>query len=199
MPEKKNKKRYEFEYCVVCKLNHDQGPSHKYIPSHTKSLSTFLSRFQDKLTDVRFFLKNPTPLRPELASRNRLWCVFCDTDIDELDSSFACSNAINHLASAEHLKNLKHFLWKYGGGMDRLDTFRISEDDLAMWEKKCKSLKSEALPSGEKSRGPTFGPSNEMSIRYPIQDPLKLQMLAAFLKTWLPLLYTGKHVLVHIP
>lgn len=42
------------------------------------------------------------------------------------------SNAINHLASAEHLKNLKHFLWKYGGGMDRLDTFRISEDDLAM-------------------------------------------------------------------
>lgn len=83
--------------------------------------------------------------------------------------------------------------------MDRLDTFRISEDDLAMWEKKCKSLKNEAVPCGEKSRGPTFGPSNEMSIRYPIQDPLKLQMLAAFLKTWLPLLYTGKHVLVHIP
>lgn len=40
-------------------------------------------------------------------------------------------NAINHLASADHLKNLKHFLWKYGGGMDGLDTLRISEADVA--------------------------------------------------------------------
>lgn len=40
-------------------------------------------------------------------------------------------NAINHLASADHLKNLKHFLWKYGGAVDRLDTFRILEADVA--------------------------------------------------------------------
>ena len=40
-------------------------------------------------------------------------------------------NAINHLASADHLKNLKHFLWKYGGGMDRMDAFRILEADVA--------------------------------------------------------------------
>ncbi|BFG32306.1 hypothetical protein CerSpe_185800 [Prunus speciosa] len=200
MPEKKNKKRYEFEYCVVCKLNHDQGPSHKYIPSHTKSLSTFLSRFQDKLTDVRFFLKNPTPLRPDLASRNRLWCVFCDADIDELDSSFACSNAINHLASAEHLKNLKHFLWKYGGGMDRLDTFRISEDDLAMWEKKCKSLKSEAVPCGEKSRGPTFGPSNDIhnELKYGIIDTFENNSNSSFSNGVMPLLYhTNEHQVSH--
>ncbi|PQQ17394.1 TITAN-like protein isoform X3 [Prunus yedoensis var. nudiflora] len=200
MPEKKNKKRYEFEYCVVCKLNHDQGPSHKYIPSHTKSLSTFLSRFQDKLTDVRFFLKNPTPLRPELASRNRLWCVFCDTDINKLDSSFACSNAINHLASADHLKNLKHFLWKYGGGMDRLDTFRISEDDLAMWEKKCKSLKSEAVPCREKSRGPTFGPSNDIhnELKYGIIDTFENNSNSSFSNGVMPLLYhTNEHQVSH--
>ncbi|CAB4280501.1 unnamed protein product [Prunus armeniaca] len=200
MPEKKKKKRYEFEYCVVCKLNHDQGPSHKYIPSHTKSLSTFLSRFQDKLSDVRFFLKNPTPLRPELASRNRLWCVFCDTDIDDLDSSFACGNAINHLASAEHLKNLKHFLWKYGGGMDRLDTFRISEDDLAMWEKKCKSLKNEAVPCGEKSRGPTFGPSNDIhnELKYGIIDTFENNSNSSFSNGVMPLLYhTNEHQVSH--
>ena len=40
-------------------------------------------------------------------------------------------NAINHLASADHLKNLKSFLWKYGGKMDQVDSFRISEEDLA--------------------------------------------------------------------
>ena len=38
-------------------------------------------------------------------------------------------NAINHLAN--HLKNLKSFLWKYGGKMDQVDSFRISEEDLA--------------------------------------------------------------------
>lgn len=87
--EKKKRKRSQFEFCEVCKLNHDQGQRHKYFPSHTKSLSTFLSRFQNKLSDIRFFLTNPSLLRPEHASRNRFWCVFCERDVDELGSSFA--------------------------------------------------------------------------------------------------------------
>ena len=43
--------------------------------------------------------------------------------------SLSSGNAIAHLASAEHLKGVKSFLWKYGGGMDRMDSFRISESD----------------------------------------------------------------------
>ena len=86
---KKKKKKSEYEFCKVCNLNHDQGQRHKYFPSHKSSLSNFLSRFQAKHSDVRFFLKNPSPLRPELASKNRFWCVFCDSDIDEIGSSFA--------------------------------------------------------------------------------------------------------------
>ncbi|XP_018503654.2 TITAN-like protein [Pyrus x bretschneideri] len=197
---KKKKKKYEFEYCVVCKLNHDQGPSHKYTPSHTKSLSAFLTRFQAKLSDVRFFLKNPIPLRPEHASRNRLWCVFCDSDVDELDSSFACGNAINHLANAEHLKHLKHFLWKYGGGMDRVDTFRISEDELAKWEKKCNSLKLEAVPCGEGSRGPTSGPSNDIhtELKYGIIDTFENNSSSSFSHGVMPLLYhTNEYQVSH--
>jgi hypothetical protein len=85
----REKKKNEFEFCKVCKINHDQGLRHKYFPKHKQSLSTFLSRFQNKLSNVRFFLKTPTPLDPQLASRNRLWCVFCEEDIDELSSSFA--------------------------------------------------------------------------------------------------------------
>uniref|UniRef100_A0A5B7B2K1 Putative TITAN-like protein n=1 Tax=Davidia involucrata TaxID=16924 RepID=A0A5B7B2K1_DAVIN len=173
--KKKNKKKYQFEFCKVCKLNHDQGRRHNYLPNHIKSLSSFLSRFQSKLSDIRFFLKNPSFLRPEHASRNRLWCVFCDSDIDEVGSSFACCNAINHLASVNHLKNLKDFLWKYGGGKDRVDSFSISEADLAKWEKKCKSLKSEAASEG--SRGLLIGHSNGMrDIRHPIQNYLRLAL-----------------------
>ncbi|XP_052175244.1 TITAN-like protein isoform X2 [Diospyros lotus] len=158
--EKKNGNGNEFAFCEVCRLNHNQGRGHKYFPNHVKSLSPFLSRFQSKLSDVRFFLKNPSPLRAEHASRNRLWCVFCDFDVDEVGSSFACSNAISHLASEDHLKNLKSFLWKNGGGMDQVDSFRISEVDLAKWEKKCRSLKSET--AGEGSHRPLIGPLKDI-------------------------------------
>ncbi|KAL5858793.1 hypothetical protein ACOSQ4_000089 [Xanthoceras sorbifolium] len=159
---KKKTKKSEFEYCKVCNRNHDEGQRHKYFPSHNKSLSNFLNRFQNKITDIRFFLKNPSVLRSEHASRNRFWCVFCDSDIDELGSSFACNNAINHLASVDHLKNLKHFMWKYGGAMDRVDAFRILEADVAKWEKKCKSLKNEATCFGEGSPELLLGPSNDI-------------------------------------
>ncbi|KAH9769935.1 TITAN-like protein [Citrus sinensis] len=162
MKKKNKKQKSEFDFCKVCNRNHDEGQRHKYFPSHTNSLSKFFSRFQNKLTEVRFFLKNPSFLRLELASRNRLWCIFCDCDIDELGSSFACQNAINHLASGDHLKNLKHFLWKYGGGMDRVDAFRISQADIAKWETKCKSLKSEAAPCGGTSQGFPSGLSNDI-------------------------------------
>ncbi|XP_021286410.1 TITAN-like protein isoform X2 [Herrania umbratica] len=161
--KKKKKKKSEFEFCKVCKLNHNQGPRHKYFPNHKNSVSAFLSRLQNKINDIRFFLKNPTIIRPEHADRNRFWCVFCDTDVDELDSSFACENAINHLVSAHHLKNLKHFLWQYGGKMDCLDTYRILETDLTKWEKKCKSLKSEAVAAlGEGSCGVVYGTSYDI-------------------------------------
>ncbi|KAK9108496.1 hypothetical protein Syun_024507 [Stephania yunnanensis] len=161
--KKKKKRESEFEFCAVCKLNHDRGRSHKYLPNHTKSLTNFLSRFLQKLSDVRFFLRNPALLRPEHASRNRLWCVFCDSDVQELDSLFACGNAIRHLASSEHLKNLKDFLWKHGGGMDRVDAFRVSESDFTKWEKRCVSLKdTPAATSNGRSYGPSMGPLKDI-------------------------------------
>ncbi|KAJ6888907.1 TITAN-like protein [Populus alba x Populus x berolinensis] len=168
------KKHTEFEFCKPCNLNHDQGQKHKYFPNHKKSLSNFLSRFQTKLADIRFFLKNPTILRPELASLNRIWCVFCDFDIHETGSSFACAKAISHLASEEHLKKLKHFMWKYGGGMDRVDTFRISEADAAKWEKKCEALRNDASSYSDGSRGMQVRPSND------IRDELSHENINSF-------------------
>ncbi|GKV05483.1 hypothetical protein SLEP1_g17488 [Rubroshorea leprosula] len=159
------KKKSEFVFCKVCRLNHDQGLRHKYFPKHKSSLSAFLSRFKTKIDDVLFFMKNPTILRHEHAPRNRFWCVFCDADVDELDSSFSCENAINHLASARHLKNLKHFLWQYGGGMDCLDAFRVLDADIAKWEKNCKSLKTEAVDASKGSSEVPYGSSNDIHRR----------------------------------
>ncbi|XP_058786360.1 TITAN-like protein isoform X2 [Vicia villosa] len=158
----KEKKKSEFEFCKVCNINHDQGIRHKYFPKHKNSLSTFLSRFQNKLSDVRYFLKTPSPLSPELASRNRFWCVFCDQDINDLASSFACESAIRHLASVEHVNNLKHFFWKYGGAVDQLDVFKVSDNDIAKWEKRCTALKKEASMQSEESPEAVFGPSSDI-------------------------------------
>ncbi|CAK9143481.1 unnamed protein product [Ilex paraguariensis] len=91
--------------------------------------------------------QDPTLLRPEHASMNRFWCVFCDSDIDELGSSFACGNSINHMASADHLKNCK---------------------SLKGWEKKCKSLKNETPSEGSHSAliGPLNDIHNELNSEY---------------------------------
>ncbi|XP_059290127.1 TITAN-like protein isoform X1 [Lycium ferocissimum] len=150
----------QFEFCLVCKLNHNQARRHNFLPNHKKSLAAVLSRFQSKLSDIRFFLRNPIPLRPEHASLNRLWCLFCECDIREHDSFYASDNAIRHLASADHLKRVKGFLWKYGGGMDKVDILRITEADFAKWEKKCNLLKKGALDGG--SRSTSIGPSNDI-------------------------------------
>ncbi|XP_058103167.1 TITAN-like protein isoform X2 [Magnolia sinica] len=157
----KKKASQPFEFCKVCNLNHSQGRGHIYFPSHTRSLSTFLSRFNSKLSDVLFFLKYPSPLRPEHSSLNRIWCVFCDSLIQELHSPFVCGNAIKHLASAEHLKSVRDFFRKYGGGMDRVDSFRVSEADLIKWENCCSSL-SAAQSSSEGCVGVSFGPSKDI-------------------------------------
>ncbi|KAJ4913108.1 TITAN-like protein [Raphanus sativus] len=138
--EEKKKKKNEFEFCKVCRFHHDHGPRHKYFPRHKELLSAFLNRFRSKIADVRFFLKNPSFLRPQEESQNRVWCVFCDEDIVELGSSFACSKAINHFASSEHHKNVKQFLWKHGPSMDCVDDFKISDADLAKWVRKCTAL-----------------------------------------------------------
>ncbi|KAJ6847975.1 TITAN-like protein [Iris pallida] len=158
--EKKKKKRLEssFEFCEVCNRNHDQGCRHKYATSHSRSLSSLLARFQKRLSDLRFFLKNPSLLRREHSSLSRIWCVFCGLDIHEIGSTYVCSNAFNHLASSEHSKNLKDFLRKHGGKMDHVDNFRVSEMDLIKWEKSCKALNGADSALIEGPIGPSPGP-----------------------------------------
>ncbi|KAL8167104.1 hypothetical protein V2J09_008603, partial [Rumex salicifolius] len=151
--EKKRKRKGEFDFCKVCRINHDDGRRHNYFSSHTRSRAALFSRFQKKISNVRSCLRSPKFLIPEHTSLDRIWCVFCEMDIDEQGSSFESNNAIRHLASVDHLKKLKHFLWKYGGGMNKVDSFRVTESELSKWEKKCEVLQSEATVTATKSDG----------------------------------------------
>ncbi|RDX73302.1 TITAN-like protein, partial [Mucuna pruriens] len=180
-------KKSEYEFCKACNINHNQGLRHKYFPNHKKSLSTFLSRFRNKLSDVRVFLNTPAPLSPQQASRNRFWCVFCDQDIDQNSTSFARANAIRHLASAEHVKNLKHFFWKYGGPADQLDAFMVSDDDVTKWEERCVVARKDETSEGSRRSDDIHNQLNSGNIdsfenvyshsvkSYPSNDVLPLQ------------------------
>ncbi|KAG7541581.1 Coiled-coil domain-containing protein 84 [Arabidopsis thaliana x Arabidopsis arenosa] len=176
---KKPSKKSEIEFCKVCRLHHDQGSRHKYFPRHKSSLSSLLDRFRSKIADVRFFLKNPSVLRPQEQSQNRVWCVFCDEDIVELGSSFACSKAITHFASSDHLKNIKQFLSKNGPAMDCVDDFRISEADVAKWEKKCQSLGNEDASSFKGSCRQLFGTSNDIHTKLAFETMDRIEKVPA--------------------
>ncbi|XP_021737449.1 TITAN-like protein [Chenopodium quinoa] len=172
MKKKVDEKPSEFEFCKICRINHNQGRRHNSFPRHTNSLSSLFTRFHQKLSFVKSSLRNPSFVLSSSDSPDRLWCIFCDSDIVESDSAFVCGNVIEHLASDDHLKNLKHFLWKYGGGMNKVDSFRITVE-LAEWKKRCAVLKKDVPPSRS-----SLGQSYEMRItRYIIQISHKLVKL----------------------
>ncbi|WVZ65484.1 hypothetical protein U9M48_014837 [Paspalum notatum var. saurae] len=147
----------EFEYCEVCRYNHDQGRRHRYMRKHREELDAVVTRFRSKLSDLRRALLHGAP--SSQPPRPRLWCPFCSVD---LDSRSACGNAIYHLASGEHLKGVKDFLRKHGGAMDQVESLRISEDGLAKWEKVSKSLSTEAKKGTEGLIGPSLKPTKDI-------------------------------------
>ncbi|KAL9262203.1 TITAN-like protein [Drosera capensis] len=158
----------QFEYCKMCRINYDNGRKHNYFHRHVNSLAAFLSRFQTKLSEIRSLVADPMLLNHDLAPRSRFWCVFCDCDIDEVGSDIASCNGIRHLASEEHLKNWKSFIWKYGGGMEQVDSFRIREEELAEWEKRCKALKRKTSSSVNESSGLLTRALNDIQTNYNI-------------------------------
>ena len=68
------------------------------------------------------------------------------------------------------------------------------------WEKKCNSLKLEAVPCGEGSRGPTFGPSNDIlsELKYGIIDTSENNSNSCFSHGVIPLPYhTNEYQVSH--
>ncbi|CAD6218614.1 unnamed protein product [Miscanthus lutarioriparius] len=151
----------EFEYCELCRHHHDHGRRHRYVTKHRRNLDAALTSFRSKLSDLRraFLHGSPSSQPP----RAHLWCPFCSID---LDSRSAGKNAIYHLASSEHLKGVKDFLWKHGGGMDQVDSLRISEDVLAKWEKGSESLSTGTKKGTEGLIGPCLKQIKDIQNEY---------------------------------
>ncbi|KAI5063030.1 hypothetical protein GOP47_0021577 [Adiantum capillus-veneris] len=142
----------QFEHCKVCRLSHNRGKAHKYSSSHKQRLDSHLSKSLLKIRDLSFFLSSPTVLRPSDRPLNSFWCSFCGTTITELDSTFACSNTLRHLASASHLDAVEKFWHENGAEAEKRHLYGITSEELAKWEDACKAL-SAASTSMELSHG----------------------------------------------
>ncbi|ONM22775.1 TITAN-like protein [Zea mays] len=154
----------EFEYCELCRHHHDHGRRHRYIVKHRRNLDAALTCFRSKLSDLRraFLPGSPSSQPP----RTRLWCPFCSIDLVDLDSRSAGNNAIYHMASSEHLKGVKDFLWKHGGRMDQVVSLRISEDVLAKWEKGPECLSTGTKKGTEELIGPSLKQIKDIQNEY---------------------------------
>lgn len=66
--------------------------------------------------------------------------------------------------------------------MDQVDSFRISEDELAKWEKGCESSGTEGETLTEGLIGPSLGPLKAMGCITPlVQCVMDLPLLEVFL------------------
>ncbi|KAH9626327.1 hypothetical protein KSS87_000559 [Heliosperma pusillum] len=169
MEKMKRKKSEEYEYCKICRINHNQARRHNFFPRHTTSLSSLFSRFLHKLSLLNSPISNPTfNLPPHASSSSPFWCIFCEFDVHDVGASFASGNVIKHLASKDHLDNVKQFLWKYGGGSNKVDSFRVSEAEFAEWEKKCEVLTCKAAAPSGIYQGSLCQESNDIQQNYGI-------------------------------
>lgn len=88
----------------------------------------------------------------DLSTRSVMfWCIVCHQDIDELESLFACGNAIKHLASSEHMACLKSFWSENGADVNKRDMYCISQQDFSKWENRCKEVQIVSTSRGENS------------------------------------------------
>eukprot|EP00898_Chlorokybus_atmophyticus_P000689 jgi/Chlat1/1620/Chrsp127S01884 len=130
MPEA-GKEHNDYAFCGVCRLSHNQRRRHVYSQRHVARLKEVLSKAEAKLKEVRWMLAHPQPLIDQRTREaNRYWCAFCEEEIQELDSTWACEQAIVHLTGESHSKRVKSFWVANGASVDRRDNFILTEDDL---------------------------------------------------------------------
>lgn len=121
-----------FEYCQVCKRNHDIGRKHYYTKLHLANYGRWLQKQQDRVAAVRRCIR--APLEADIAALPAsFWCAFCRTELPFseagapgwemrvraawLPSAHArvCRRgAVEHLATPEHKHAVHQFMHAMG-------------------------------------------------------------------------------------
>ncbi|KAG6548422.1 hypothetical protein Mapa_009909 [Marchantia paleacea] len=128
----------QYQFCRVCRQNHNQGKGHRFSTKHKLRVEALLKKFQKNIQEVKFFLKNAMRLRDDFGNRSKFWCNFCEQETSEDKSEFACAETIRHLASKAHVEAVKSFWFENGGDVGKRSSFHFSEIDFDKWEEACR-------------------------------------------------------------
>jgi hypothetical protein len=148
-----------FQYCAVCKRNHQHGRGHVFTKAHQAALGKLLDKATAKMEQVIQQLAVPL-----MAVCKPGWCIFCQGEIkvpaqEGADAVYVLlilalmayqvsllrDRRVQHLASSTHHKAVDKFWGEYGveaywkaSGKPRLgkEKFKITQ---AEWNKVCVS------------------------------------------------------------
>jgi hypothetical protein len=121
----------QFEFCRVCRQNHNQGRGHRYSNKHKQCLERIQKKMLQKVQEIRRSVQNGTPVM-KTAALAKFWCDFCEQEVVENSSpSFAGAEAAKHLASSTHIRNVKA-LWETNGeDFEKQSLYILEEKELA--------------------------------------------------------------------
>eukprot|EP00742_Colponemidia_sp_Colp-10_P003537 GILJ01003768.1.p1 GENE.GILJ01003768.1~~GILJ01003768.1.p1 ORF type:complete len:295 (+),score=34.32 GILJ01003768.1:122-1006(+) len=131
-------------YCRVCFVHHELGRKHNFTNKHKTKLQQRLDKEKKRVTDVKFFLKNPA-----LAVNNRakvvFWCHFCEVDVDDSGNPRACGNALEHLSSEEHAVNVKSFLNEYSIDSSLVADYIVNQVEMYHYRQKLSAVAQQTV------------------------------------------------------
>ncbi|XP_074652504.1 centrosomal AT-AC splicing factor-like isoform X2 [Tubulanus polymorphus] len=103
----------QFQRCVLCRRNHNQGKKHVYSKHHQETLKRMLRKFEIKVNEALKTLDRP--IIEDLCWGNgvKFWCYFCQEEFEVhlkmLTSTVRYGNLLEHLKSSGHVSSTDGF------------------------------------------------------------------------------------------
>ncbi|XP_006811383.1 centrosomal AT-AC splicing factor-like [Saccoglossus kowalevskii] len=139
-----------YDFCEFCRINHDHGRKHVYSKRHKDRIQSALRRFCKKIKEAKSEIKKPTVSNNTSLLEVNFWCYMCAQEIQKHGKDFSNKDIILnfkgfivHLLSADHLKNVKQFLWEHKLDKNEKDKYIFTEDHWIKYQQSIKSVVTE--------------------------------------------------------
>jgi len=101
-----------FAYCRVCRSNHNNGKGHKYQKKHKLALEKTLLKQAQIVSEYKLLSTNEN--MPPTTENTITWCIFCDSEVNNVGTPIACYGMVHHLATKDHKKHVLEFFKDMG-------------------------------------------------------------------------------------
>ncbi|XP_077990479.1 centrosomal AT-AC splicing factor-like [Glandiceps talaboti] len=128
-----------FQFCEVCRRNHDQGRKHIYTKRHADRIKLILQKLKDKVKTAKAALREPSISSEQSLHSVKCWCYICSEEVprhagENKNIIFKEQGLIYHLASSSHLKKAVEFLWNNKLDKNQMNKFILTEEHCQKWK-----------------------------------------------------------------